>query len=169
MGDFPFDVSLLAWVDTLARSEALLSKVTAVLDLAQGMVSQSQGLSWLPFLGIVDCDVEGHKGRQVELIEFICKKLECIRGFLLKLGETTLGLKGFLNKPNRIVSLEVIRKMRVKDSREVQVTAADLHLGQVAVDLALELKLGDVLVEQSEQLATGFVFLHFFLSFFVDL
>jgi len=34
MGNFPFDVSLLAWVDTLARSEALLSKVTAVLDLA---------------------------------------------------------------------------------------------------------------------------------------
>lgn len=58
---------------------------------------------------------------------------------------------------------------RLKDSRKAQVCTAGLNLNEVSVDLTLELKLGDVLVEKAQQLATGLILFHFLFALFVNL
>lgn len=42
-------------------------------------------------------------------------------------------------------------------------------MNEVSVDLTLELKLGDVLVEKAQQLATGLILFHFLFALFVNL
>jgi hypothetical protein len=65
------------------------------------------------------------------------------------------------------MSLKVFRG--IINVQQVHRFTACLNLNQVAVDLALKLELGNVLIQKPEKLATCLVLLHLFLALFVDL